>query len=76
MVIKEHEEERAEMRGKGRAEWDLVQYTAKNLVCSLVLSCLSYCVEVLGKYLEKFITTTVFIAKKSFNNNNNHQCIS
>lgn len=74
MVIKEHEE-RAEMRGKGRAEWDLVQYTAKNLVCSLVLSCLSYCVEVLGKYLEKFITTTVFIAKKSFNNNNN-QCIS
>lgn len=29
MVIKEHEEERAEMRGKGRAEWDLVQYTAK-----------------------------------------------
>lgn len=50
MVIKEHEEERAEMRGKGRAEWDLVQYTAKNLVCSLVLSYLSYCVEVLGKY--------------------------
>lgn len=48
MVIKEHEEERAEMRGKGRAEWDLVQYTAKNLVCSLVLSYLSYCVEVLG----------------------------
>lgn len=64
MVIKEHGEERAEMRGKGRAERDLVHYTAKNVGTGLFFGVIKFKLLCggLGKY---FITTTYLLQKRA-----------